>query len=235
MKPRLGSDILYDHCCGDDDAAVLRMIPFTTCGETFEPGIKFLDQTGQRSSGDDHGVLATDGDKQLIWYSKGATKVLRSITCTNAPIDAIICDFPVVPRSERIRSCAIAILLTSELLQLHLFNGETFDIHLPFPMTKMYSSSAGLILQRKLSSLEFLNELNTNSININSHFTCNDGDINRDSYFDVKLWLDESDGEQQKKFEVCRFVFEAPTIYISPDALISSFIFCSFISHQYSL
>ena len=178
------------------------MIPFTTCGKDFEAGIRLFDQRGQRSIGDDHGVLATDGDRQLIWYSKGATKVLRSISCSNVPIDAIICNFPVAPTSERIRSTAIAILLTSDLLQLHLFNGETFDIHLPFPMAKMYSSSEGLILQRKLSPVEFFNYLDTSSMKMNSHFNMNDSDLNRERPFDVKLWLDETHDEQQMQFEV---------------------------------
>jgi hypothetical protein len=103
------------------------MIPFTACGEHLESGIRLFDQYGQRNSGDGNGLLATDGDKELIWYSEGAEKVLRRISCPNTPIDAVICDFIVVPGSENLRGSAIAILLTSELLQLHLFNGETFS------------------------------------------------------------------------------------------------------------
>ena len=188
--------------CGFNAAILCDMIPFTFCGKDFEAGIRLFDQCGLRNSGDDHGLLATDGDRQLIWYSKAATKVLRSISCSNVPIDAIICSFPVAPTSERIRSSAIAILLTSDLLQLHLFNGETFDIHLPFPMAKIYSSSEGLIMQRKVSPVEFFSDLNTSSVNISPHFNANDSEMSRERSFDVKLWLDETNDEQQMQFEV---------------------------------
>ena len=87
-------------------------------------------------------------------------------------------------------------------LQLHLFNGETFDIHLPFPMAKIYSSSEGLIMQRKVSPVEFFSDLNTSSVKINPHFNANDSEMSRERSLDVKLWLDETNDEQQMQFEV---------------------------------
>ena len=191
------------------------MIPFTVSGERFESGIRLFDQYGQRSSGDGNGLLATDGDKELIWYSEGAVKVLRRISCENVPIDAVICDFAVVPGSENRRGSAIAILLTSEILQLHLFNGETFSIHLPFPMSKMYTSSEGLLLQRKLPPKEIVPDTST-SMNSN-HFPYTD-DSNRDDGFDVKLWLDGADGadEGNEANDGDQMQFDAPSVMQSP-------------------
>ena len=178
------------------------MIPFSVCGEKSGLGIYFFDQHGQRSSDDESGILATDGDKQIIWYSKGAVKVLRNISCPNKPIDALICNFAGAPGSINARTSAIAILLTSELLQLHLFNGETFDIHLPVPMTKIFSSSQGLLLQRTTTSYEQFRPVASDSSNINSLFSSRGSHLDREDSFDVKLWLDEANDANEKKMKV---------------------------------
>ena len=178
------------------------MIPFTSCGESFLSGIRLFDQNRQRSNHDAGGIVATDGNRELIWYSKGATKVLRNISCSSVPLDAVICQFAVATGAESLHNSAIAILLTCDLLQLHLINGEIFDIHLPFPMIRICSSSAGLILQRKHTPLVFQRYRNETSTNINSQFCPIGVAANVDGNFDLKLWLDESNEENNLPFEV---------------------------------
>lgn len=166
------------------------MIPFTACGDHFNHGVKLYDQGRQRSSHGANGLLATDGCRELIWYSEAATKVLKSISCASVPVDAVICDFAVSNAGEGSpNNSAIAILLTSDLLQLHLLNGETFDIHLPLPMVKIFSSSAGLLLQRKPSSVEFQSDQITAHSNRSSQLFAVGTDVGN---FNAKLWLDES-------------------------------------------
>jgi hypothetical protein len=176
------------------------MIPFTSCGESFLSGIRLFDQNRQRSNHDAGGIVATDGNRELIWYSKGATKILRNISCSSVPLDAVICQFAVATGAESLHNSAIAILLTCDLLQLHLVNGEIFDIHLPFPMIKICSSSTGLILQRKHTHSVF--ERNRSGTSTKSQF-CRAGVVaNGESNFDLKLWLDESNEETDLPLEV---------------------------------
>ena len=176
------------------------MIPFTACGDHFNNGLKLYDQERQRSSNGANGLLATDGYRELIWYSKGATKVLKSISCASVPVDAVICDFAVTDANGGSpHNSAIAILLTPDLLQLHLLNGETFDIHLPLPMAKIFSSSAGLLLQRKPSSVEFQSDQIKAYPNRSSQLFAVGTDVGN---FDSKLWLDESIHETAMQSEV---------------------------------
>jgi hypothetical protein len=168
------------------------MIPLTVCGGHFQSGITLFDRYRQRSNGN-YGILGSDGDKELIWFSKNGITVLRSISCAQIPIDAVICDFKVTSSVEGHKTSAIAILLTEDLLQLHLFNGETFDIHLPAAMSMIYSSSEGLLLQRKHDPPEFLSA--TSSLHI-SQSRVSDDNIYMDNSFDVKSWLDETNNEE---------------------------------------
>lgn len=177
------------------------MIPFTSCGG-FLSGIRLFDQCRQRSNHDARGIVATDGNRELIWYSKEATKVLRNISCSSVPLDAIICQFAVAAGAESLHNSAIAILLNCDLLQLHLVNGEIFDIHLPFPMIKICSSSAGLILQRKHSPLVIQRNRSGTSTNTNARSCPVGTDVNGDGNFDLRLWLDESNEESDLPFEV---------------------------------
>lgn len=170
------------------------MIPLTVCGGHFQPGITLFDQNRQRSNGD-YGILGTDGDKELIWYSKNGVRVQRSISCAQVPLDAVICDFIVTSTAESHKTSAIAILLTEDLLQLHLFNGETFDIHLPVPMSMICSSSEGLLLQRKLDPSEY--HSTTSALHI-SQSRFSDDNIYMDNSFDVKSWLDETNDEERQ-------------------------------------
>ena len=172
------------------------MIKLIAGGDQLRAGIRFFDQQRQQNSSDASGILATDGCRELIWYSRGATKVLRNILCPTAPLDAVICDFA---GSVGTQNSAIAILLNPDLLQLHLLNGETFDIQLPFPMIKMFPSSSGLILQRKSSTAEFRAVL---PVNVNSEFGSIWTGVNIDDKFDVKLWLEETENTNSLQFPV---------------------------------
>lgn len=180
------------------------MIKFFAGGDQLRSGVRLYDQQRQRNSSDANGVLATDGCRELIWYSRGATKVLRNILCPNPPLDAVVCDFAAAAGSEGSQNSAIAILLTPDLLQLHLLNGETFDIQLPFPMTKIFPSSSGLILQRKPSTAEFRADL---PVNVNSEFGSIWAGANRDDKFDVKLWLEEMDNTSSLQFPVVNCLY----------------------------
>ena len=174
------------------------MIPFTAGGDLFNHGIKLYDQERQRSSHGANGFLATDGCKELIWYSKGATKVLKSISCASVPVDAVICDFASSNAGGGSpHNSAIAILLTSDLLQLHLLNGETFDIHLPLPMVKIFASSTGLLLQRKPSSVEFQSDQIHAHSNRSSQLFAVGTDVGN---FNAKMWLDEANDESNVSF-----------------------------------
>jgi hypothetical protein len=54
---------------------------------------------------------------------------------------------------------AVAVLLPSDDLRLYMASGETYDIHLPYPVRRMLAAPYGLLFQRDCysspSSLQF--------------------------------------------------------------------------------
>jgi hypothetical protein len=128
------------------------------------------------------GILVNDkinGKSNVIWYSKSGLSVIRQFLCECDPVDFALCSpFPIIENDDDIpiqtyikeketkdennNEAIVAILLTSKLLRLHLNSGEIFDIQLPYPMIKIFSSPYGIILERYKSHDSYLNHV-TNS------------------------------------------------------------------------
>lgn len=97
----------------------------------------------------------------VTWHSNGAVRIVRQFNLSNAPLDAQFCSFESFPGTvahSGPSNDAVAILLTNGDVQINLFTGELYEIHLPFTVKKMIALSNGLLFQRQTDggdSLQF--------------------------------------------------------------------------------
>ena len=192
---------------------------FCAGGDLFRhaKGKQLFDVKGQRLYS---ALLAVDNrTNELIWYASGGSKVLKRLVCDSKPLDAVVCEFPKVsgrnyaPDDDQVpaRTSALAVLVTADVLQLHLVNGQVFDVHLPVKVARIFATGEGLLLQRKILELETMTAA---SLTIQSHHSqfserfdpsiaaqsginsgFLDGNQTNSAFnanFDVKNWLDET-------------------------------------------
>ena len=87
-------------------------------------------------------------DKVVYRHDKYSSAVIKQYSCENDPIAAAAFKFNVRDDSS---DQVVAILITPELLRLHLSSGQAHSIFLPFSACTIYSSTVGLIIQRNIS------------------------------------------------------------------------------------
>ena len=165
-------------------------------------------------------LLAVDNStNELVWYASGGAKVLKRLVCDSKPLDAVVCEFPKVsgrnyaPDDDQVpaRTSALAVLVTADVLQLHLVNGQVFDVHLPVKVSRIFATGEGLLLQRKILELETMAAASLTLQSHHSQFSerfdpsiaaqsgINSGFLDGNpinttfnANFDVKNWLDET-------------------------------------------
>jgi hypothetical protein len=86
--------------------------------------------------------------RYLQWSSLSGGRVIRRIVCETEPLDATFCSFKDPHAVDAASSRAIAILLSENKILLNMFTGETFEVSLPSPISKIFANQHGLVLQR---------------------------------------------------------------------------------------
>jgi len=166
-------------------------------------------------------LAVDDATNELVWYAAGGAMVVKRLSCDTKPLDAVVCAFPrlaerTYPADDEqgpVRTSALAVLVTPDTLQLHLLNGQVFDIHLPTKFARVFAVRDGLLLQRKTLEVEAMAAASSfaahthASVNFGERFDPShpgaglfDGTQGHggsriggfDANFDVKNWLDET-------------------------------------------
>lgn len=125
------------------------------------------DQCGGELDGQ---VLCFDRSSSCMsWYSNGGVQLFKQFHLSAAPELAIFCRFDASHShspyhdsggaGDVVVKNAVAILLPNDDLRLYMASGETYDIHLPYPVRRMLAAPYGLLFQRDCysspSSLQF--------------------------------------------------------------------------------
>lgn len=122
-----------------------------------ERGERVVDSGKDSSS---HEILTINIQlKRVAWYSKLGCRLLKSVACSVAPMQAIFCEFQLssgisaaddasTTQHRTIRK-AVAILLSPTELHVHLLSGEQFTIQLNLGGVKSITAflPVGILLQ----------------------------------------------------------------------------------------
>lgn len=112
----------------------------------------------------DQDFLVFDKEKKLVqWFSANGIRIVRQFLLESSPTDAKFCTFNKKPlgndtpiqdnASGSTFNYAVAILLSSGDLQIHMFSGELYEIRIGFPIKCMINASIGLLLQKDVDSV----------------------------------------------------------------------------------
>lgn len=116
---------------------------------TFRTGETILEQHGGVTDGT---MLTLDRDRKAVaWYTAGGMRLIKRMKFGVCPLDAKLCQFRSVSgsfKSAQSADRAIAVLLPSDDLHVCMASGETYDIHIPCPVTEVISVASGLLFQR---------------------------------------------------------------------------------------
>lgn len=103
-------------------------------------------RTNERMASSD-GFLSIEGEV-VKWYSRYGRSVLREFSCERAPSHAIFCSFPLAGKAF----CnSVVIVLARHMIRIFA-SGTRYDINLSFPVSDVFSSSVGLLVERTGSS-----------------------------------------------------------------------------------
>ena len=121
-----------------------------------ESGEKVVDSGTDTSSGE---LLTINSQRRRVaWYSKLGCRLLKSVMCTVAPMQAIFCEFQLssgisavddaTTAKQRTIRKGIAILLSPTELHVHLLSGEQFKLQLKLGgVKKITALPVGILLQ----------------------------------------------------------------------------------------
>lgn len=125
------------------------------CRQSLPASQTLLDQC-EGGSFNDH-ILAVDKmSKSVYWYSAGGVRLIRQFQFDTIPVDAKFCCFETIQSDKegegndsKLRN-AVAVILGNDDVHISFTSGESYDIHLPYPVKKIFASKQGLIFQREV-------------------------------------------------------------------------------------
>jgi len=121
---------------------------------------EFISIQSSSSTGVD-GILVVDkAELWVTWYSESGLRLIKRFHLSHTPTDAKFCEFQTdvlnCDESSSVESQrgqeslqSIAILLDNNDLQIHLYSGEMYEVHIPFVVQSMMPTKYGLMLQKK--------------------------------------------------------------------------------------
>lgn len=109
----------------------------------------------QRGTGK-HDILTLNRlRKCVIWYGNGGSKIHRVLSFPIVPVQAVFCRFAsndVHKRKPCEEQTAIAVLVSSTDLQVHMISGEVYNLTMSNPIETIVAVPCGLLLKRKSRS-----------------------------------------------------------------------------------